>query len=312
MITMLDLLPDGGIAPWPWPVSPPPQAHAEFEEEDDNGSPILFRHFDSVADYVALKPHQVNQRNSWSRGTETKGRDWFGCSGGLAEAERICAAGSWPEGQRRMEEELNAFDVPTPRSIKRKGIWADQGDALDIHRVYSGQLDSAWRRTVRHPRPASQSLVIAVPMMITAQESSEKLFWCGAAALKLCDVLTKAGYNVSLIGTQGTYHAGRTAYDSVYIKHSHEPLDVAALVVSVAFPGFARTVGFRATVSLPFDVGIYLGTVPSDEDKPLTKLGLPASGIIGGLYHAVSSRESAQRWIAQQLALLNTVHLEAS
>jgi hypothetical protein len=259
----------------------------------------VFRHFDSVADYAALResPCNVGKASSYD------GVDWLGVET-QAEAAHICQRGVWPEGLARMERELAGFESPAATSIRRAQIWADQGDALDIHRVNSGQLDQAWRRTRRLARRASQNLVIAFPLMIRSRDTADKLFWCGAAALKLTDVLTIAGYTVTLVGTHGTTYDGHTSHDSLIVKAAAAPLDVEALIVAVAFPGFTRTVGFRAIASNVFPVSSGLGIALYDDQKPLEALNLPTGNVLGGLFAAVDSRETARAWIAAQLAKL--------
>lgn len=287
-----------------FPKAPPPAAHDQGEVEED-GRKVLYRHFSSVADYCALRASSVNLGKDDSSG----GSSWFGV-GSRAEALAICRSGVWPAGLRRLEQELSGFDVAAPRSVKRKGTWADQGDALDIHRVYAGQLDTAWRRCTRSPRPASQSLVISFPLMISSMHHADKLFWCGAAALKLADLLTVAGYNVTLVGTHGTEYGGHTGYDSLIVKDSKAPLDVESLLIAMAFPGFTRTAGFTAVASYPFAVSSGLGTALYDTDVPLKALRLPESSVLRGLFDRVSSRESARSWIEQQISLIDQTHLE--
>jgi len=260
----------------------------------------LFRHFTSVAEYAALRASAVNQGKDYSSG----GHRWFGCAS-RDEALAICRAGVWPEGVARMERELGGFESPIATSVRRTQTWSDQGDALDIHRVNSGQLDVAWRRTQRRSRRASQNLVIAFPLMIAAHDDADKLFWCGAAALKLTDVLTQAGYNVTLIGTHGTTWGGHTSHDSLVVKAAEAPLDVEALIVAMAFPGFTRTVGFTAIASNSFRVSSGLGSPLYDDPAPLAALNLPTGNVISGLFNAVRNRESARTWIAAQLAKLD-------
>jgi hypothetical protein len=205
-----------------------------------------------------------------------------------------------------MERELAGFETSAATSVRRTQTWSDQGDALDIHRVNAGQLDVAWRRTQRRSRRASQSVVVSFPLMIAAADHANKLFWCGAAALKLTDVLTQAGYNVALIGTHGTQFDGHVGHDSLVVKAAEAPLDVEALIVAMAFPGFTRTAGFTAIASNPFTVNSGLGNAIYDDPAPLAALNLPTGNVIRGLYAAVHGAESARRWIAAQLAALDS------
>lgn len=258
-----------------------------------------FRHFESVADYAALRasPRNVGLDESHD------GRHWLGVDTRV-EARSICRAGVWPEGMARLERELAGFEALPATSVRRAQVWADQGDTLDIHRVNSGQLDLAWRRTRRQSCRASRNLVLAFPLMIASSQSADKLFWCGAAALKFTDILTAAGYNVTLLGTHGTTNGGHTSHDSLIVKAAEAPLDVESLIVAVAFPGFTRTVGFTAICSNDFNVTSGLGTAIYDDPAPLAALNLPKENLIRGLFASVHSRETARAWLAAQLAKL--------
>lgn len=258
-----------------------------------------FRHFSSIDEYVALGASFPNRNKYHSSGSYT----WFGVAD-RQTAEAICKAGSWPAGMSRMERELAGFEAPAARSVKRRQVWADQGDSLDIHRVNSGQLDVAWQRTSRRSARSSRNIIICFPLMISSMHHADKLFWCGAAALKLTDLLTTAGYSVTLIGTHGTTNRGYTSHDSLIVKAAEAPLDIEALVVTVAFPGFVRTAGFRAIASNEFEVGAGLGQAIYDDYAPIKAMGLPQENILRGLFNQVSCRESARRWITDKLASL--------
>lgn len=269
----------------------------------------IYRHFDSIAEYSALRSNPENDWTGWN--ADQGSRSWYGVNS-RAEALAICKAGVWPEGLARMERELAGFEAPVATCIRRQGVWSDQGDSLDIHRVNSGQLDTSWRRTRRIARQSSSNVVIAFPLMIAAAMNADKLFWCGAAALKLADVLTVAGYSVTLIGIHGTENAGHRSHDSLIVKAASAPMDVASLIVAVAFPGFARTVGFKAIASNPFPVTSGLGKAIYDDPAPLNALNLPKGNVIQGLFSSVESRESARQWIANELARLDQQGEEAA
>ena len=321
---------------WPWPTTPqaepptppepeevlsPSEPAAEEEEEGTYGiwtdGDDTYRHFDSLRDFCALKPHPVNAEYKLERDRDaSQAQAWYGVDD-LQTALRICDTQTWPEGLARMREELDLMvDVPIPHSIKRRSVWGDQGDTLDIHRVYSGQLDRAWRRTVRRTRPASQSIVIITPLTIARANHADKAFWCGAAVIKLSDVLTQAGYNVSIIGMHSTASAvsNNRAFDSVVVKQAEAPLDVEALVASIAFAGFMRTKCFISINALPWRVGneswAPMGLHCSYEEQLIVRLNLPASSIVKGVEDSVRDRTTAVTWVTRHLDLLAQVHTE--
>lgn len=266
----------------------------------------IFLHLDSIAEYAALRSSPVNVNKG--KHDDGGGSSWFGVPT-YREADAICRSGSWPAGLARMERELGGFEAPAATSTKRRSEWSDQGDALDIHRVYAGNLDRAWRRTARRAVRSSRNLVIIFPLSIPARGSADMLFWRGAAALKLTDLLTVAGYTVTLMGTEGTRGHGvlggpRAGHTSLIVKAAEAPLDVQSLIVAVAFPGFSRTVGFEATRSYPFEVSHGLGETIYDDRACIDALGLPHANVIDGLFTQVHDRDTARAWIAARVAAL--------
>lgn len=258
----------------------------------------IYRHHQGVAEYCALQVHAHNEwMGEWGTRNVIK-------LGGMTREQciDICESGRWDEGVARMQKELEGFEVPAARSIKRKAVWADQGDSLDIHRVFNGQLDAAWRRTKRRQMPATRQVVITFPLFVSWMHSAEKLFWCGAAALKLADLLTEAGYSVAIIGVHGTTNNGNYCYDSLTVKTADQPLDINAVVVAMAFPGFSRTMGFKALMSIPFPITSGLGTAIYDATEPLEALGYLPEECAHGLFAEVDSKSSARAWIEKQLA----------
>lgn len=317
---------ENGNTPWPWPRTLQIEVvestedelpYAEFTVKVD-GAVHTYRHFDSVVDFCSLRTHPANAAYKLDKDRNAYlCSKWYGVPS-LQDALRVCDTETWPEGVARMQRELDLMlDIPPPRSIKRRATWSDQGDSLDIHKVYSGQLDTAWRKTSRRARPASQSIVLIAPMTISRHEHADKAFWCGAAIIKLCDVLMQVGYNVSIIGMHSTRSAvsRNRAFDSVTMKKADAPLDLGALVTSLAFAGFMRTKAFISINSLPWQVGdganVPMGYHADYEEQLIAKLNLPMSSVLKGVEDHVADRPSAIAWITQQLKLLDIVHLEA-
>lgn len=184
---------------------------------------------------------------------------WLGASSACEAANRVTHG--WPEGAQRVKEQMESLEITAPMSVRRRRTRTDQGDELDVHRVYRGDLDHAWtarkRREVRSP--VLVRLVAQVNLL--ADMEAEALFWRGAAIVKLADLLVDAGYNVEIVGAVATSKIARTPTDycvTFPLKESTQPLDIEQLAGVVCNAGFHRLFGFRA----------YLGLAPMKMASP--------------------------------------------
>lgn len=230
---------------------------------------------------------------------------YYGCS--VAKVDEVLRTNSWPEGAKRVMEamdELQACDAP--RSVRRTVRWADQGDSLDIHRVYSGQLDQAWRKVGPRRRVATRNISLFVNITINAGTDHSVMFWTGAAVLKLADMLTNAGYNVEIvvIETGGDCTIGHNVFEGGTIRHTvintlvkaaSAPLDVDSLAVSMCFPAFLRHLMFKAECALP--VHTNLGRAATY--RSIVSQELDSRNII--LCEGMRSAHDAMRWVNEQV-----------
>src|SRR5712672_397052 len=100
-------------------------------------------HYESLAEFAALEPSSAHNREVLTK-TLADGRErWLGVEGGSSAVQRIFTEG-WPEGVTRTLEALKGLQVRRATSIRRKRIRADFGDAIDMQRVYRGDLANAW------------------------------------------------------------------------------------------------------------------------------------------------------------------------
>ncbi len=291
----------------------PDWAKAKVKQNKGWEVPVTTEHhvtYNSVAEYVAAKPSRANWRFDQHSG-DFRGRDWLGVNT-RAEVDRILERGVWPEGLERMERELHGFDDVDPaRSIKRRARWMDQGDELDIHRVYSGQLTTAWRKTQRSSVRSSQNIVIPFPLFITYRDNADRLFWAGAAAIKLADLLTTAGYNVMLVGTTSIKFNGHRTHIKLVVKPFNAPLDISSLVTAIAFPGFSRVAGFRALTAAEHEVDtVQLGGVGFEESGAGREFGVPFENQTHSLFTTVDSASTARWWIQWMLDRIQGVEEE--
>jgi hypothetical protein len=167
----------------------------------------------------------------------------------------------WAAGAERLAEIRSEIAPPEAKSRKRRPRWADDGDELDVDRALRGQWDQAWRTSHRVWSNGVTCVdVVALcggPWWLTR----EQLFWAGASAVIVCDVLESAGYVVRLLGASCVEsrvdpHWGATL---ITLKETTEPVRTDIIASVMCHAGVHRTQTFRARLTLPFDAGDGLG-----------------------------------------------------
>ncbi len=216
----------------------------------------------------------------------------------------------WAEGADRLRQ-LATKEI-NPTSVRRRRIRADQGDEVDMQAVWRGDLSRAWTRTRRMSRPGTRSVSIVCNLACNWREDAKNLFWRGAAALKLAEELTLAGYSVAIYGGSAVRECAvddLNLAQFVEIKAEDAPLDVSALAALVAMPGFKRTRFHANTCAIADEEGTtvvsHLGYPDHDlVRKAVTMLPMPQSALV---QPAVNSKEAAEKWIDEALAQIEAV-----
>src|SRR3954463_3078513 len=173
--------------------------------KDNMRQPFQDARYDSIADFldaVKLAPLYVGNAKDYAHFMDGGyGDDWLGagCHTGR-DVIKIMSEG-WEDGRKRLNELRDTIGnvdlVPVDR--RRRPTRGDRGDVLDIHAVYNGRLDIAWRTAKRQTSVAPTRIDLCANMICSGGEHSEVLFWRGAAAAALADILEQAGYMVRLV-----------------------------------------------------------------------------------------------------------------
>ena len=177
---------------------------------------------------------------------DCEGEHWFG--GGFRPGGDVQAKvrDGWAQGRDRMETLRDSLTQVKllPRDRKRKLIRSDFGDTLDIHQVYAGRLDIAWRRPRRQQSLGPQKIALYANMLCSGYEHSDVLFYRGAAAAMLADLLQNAGYMVRLtVGFGGKVaDTGEKSSCRITVKDYGMPLDITSTSATI-LPGFFRALG---------------------------------------------------------------------
>jgi hypothetical protein len=184
------------------------------------------------------------------------GSAWMGGLHSWDEAEALLEKG-WPEGAERLRAlagKLTA-QVPQARSIRRRLAWVDNGDEVCKDRLQAGQIDQCWRTMRRAPFVAPQTVAIETTWGGHYGQTAEELFWQGAAAAVLTDILEEAGYRVELYANRVSERGGHRHCTRVKVKEADMPMRLDGVAAVLCHAGIFRTFGFLCIEQAEFDVG---------------------------------------------------------
>lgn len=264
-------------------------------------------HFDSLHEFMQLKASDKN-RDQYMEDfgpygyCTTKGEDWWGILGGLDAVKRACSEG-WREGAAKLSE-LSGVDLTVNGTAKRRRIARrDFGNELDIHAVYRGDLDRAWTMPIKQERPALAQVTLLANLGAKSNLDARELFWRGLALLKACDILSRRGHDVQIVGFNQRIRVFRNnknecASYSIVVKPFGRPLDLPALASTFCLAGFQRYYGWMWSLSLPRKISENYGR--SDYGQPLLSVAKQFKGenvivVPGDLF----SKEAAEDWLVR-------------
>lgn len=249
-------------------------------------------HYHSVADLCAEQVSFVNQNHSYvkDRFGIRRGDTWYGRGVSTVQQIEDTVAHGWPEGLTRINTILRGMGhVPQVRSVRRRKMQTDFGDSLDIQKVYAGQLDTAWTRAAR--AEGKQALgphtVLLVNVDGHAALRSDSLFWRGAVATHLTDLLIASGRNVEIISYTVATNCyaedpwGTKTLTAVKVKKFMECADMERIAATTAYTPFLRYYLFRVMLAQNVRVVEGLGRPDYEYTPTAADLDLPeGTGII--------------------------------
>ena len=196
--------------------------------------------------------------------------DWIGKKIDSWEDLKQSVLSPWSEGidtVSGIKSKIGAFELPSPKVIKRSPQWLEDGGELNLDRYLDGA--SPYRSTVRREGLGSQFISLVVDVGGNASISAQKLFWRGAVASLIADILDAAGYSVEVwcVDQTNSSHRGLDVLTNfILVKQADAPINFPLLVNTVS-PWYYRTISF-ASMSFA-DRPIYsIGSamIPSEED----------------------------------------------
>jgi hypothetical protein len=224
--------------------------------QQTNGKDKLMRQpldnasYESIADFLsAMKAPPLNPANKkeWlAMGFDRRNDNWFGagCRSGT-DVQTLVSEG-WGEGRERLNKfrgEMGALNA-APVDRRRRMIRAAMGANVDMQRVWTGQLETAWTLHKRQFTAGPQQIELCANMICIGAEHPDVLFWRGAAAAVLTDALEAAGYMVKLTVVFGGRHYVENSKVScrITVKDHGAPFDIASTSATI-LPGFFRAIG---------------------------------------------------------------------
>ena len=240
--------------------------------------------------------------------------EWIGArnnlgKGNVYEFTKHIATHGWAEGVKNIEKNLsNIGEVQRPVSMKRRRVRADQGDELDIHAVYRGDLDHAWLRMGRRQGTGTRFITIGVSLSVNASQSGEQLMWAAGAAMQFADVLTEGGYSVRIIGIYAGKNCFNTSgihptqYITVTAKDYEDPVDMNRLTTSIASAAFFRSYVFCAFSDTEVsNVSYGLGQPAIAKKQDLANIVASDELFVSCDVAKVNSKETAVEWINKRV-----------
>ena len=236
-----------------------------FIKENDKMRSI---HFDSYADFLNTEIEEganSSRANRYRFGDRGPGGSryarWFGSTNksgddamdhaALGDEKLSKMIAEWRKDLDNITK-TNTVDYEQRVSVsKRRLKHGDFGDELDIHKVYQGQLDTAWRRTERIQVDQTHKLVtLFVDIGGNCNIDCDATLWRAVVTCRVVEELEAAGKSVKVVvgsATHGLFQSDKLmATKTVVVKQFNQPLAMERLA-AMTHLGFYRSWGFVAT-----------------------------------------------------------------
>jgi len=224
-------------------------------------------HFPSLHDFIAYKlepgAERVNGRRykqALAQGIFHRSRDGYGPTNRSASDVLDHAVTGDDVLTRKVIQLGKQLDEVTNKNtldytqriqhVKRRKVRKHFGDELDIHRVYQGQLDTAWGTTERVVIDETHNLItLFIDIGGNAGVTAESSLWRTAVVVRLVNELEAAGKSVKIcvggasVNTYVRKHCTSTV--SVVVKDFNQALSIERLA-AMSHIGFYRVFGFAA------------------------------------------------------------------
>jgi hypothetical protein len=268
----------------------------------ENGVYVIECNDSSEIDNRLWERTNLNNRNHFRDYDASVNRGW---SGGTKEEITHAMLHGWPSGQakiQRLADDMRSHIEP-PKSYKRRGRWAEDGDEPSWEREQRGCVD-IWRTSRRQIARGPTTVQLLCPWVHASVRRAKEIQWNGVVLSVLCDLLETAGYRVgaALTNSVGTFKAQyndpKYLLGFVHVKQPQNPLDLASLVPIVAHPGVYRWHGIAMATLGPVDCGGSHGAVVNLKSLPSLSLIDKDAILLTTVYHEADARREIERVLA--------------
>jgi hypothetical protein len=242
--------------------------------------------------------------------TQADRPEWYGMNPAdtlspCRKAQQMATDG-WPEGVEMFQSLRESLpDLPAPVSAKRRRIRAEFGDALDMPRVWRGDLEHAWERCSRQSSRATAPITIAMHFGCPSSTSGETLQWRAVAAVVLADALQAAGYSVQILAYWKEEYSENSSYTCDWrmtVKAFTAPLDIASTVASMSIPAI-RGASYAAYCLMGAECGIHVGSgITNGHGENDESIDEEFGKVIHLDTHAATDKQKAEKFIKSALA----------
>lgn len=228
---------------------------------------------------------------------------WYGDSSFENVVAMVTTTG-WRSGLDKARKNLEITNgyVPRVAAIKPILTWTDHGDDIEIDKVYSGELETAWRGKKKKKIASGAKLItVAIQFDALAYRSAEDFFWRGAVAAVVADALESAGYRVKILAYQHDRKSfGEKNYCStIGLKDHREPLELEKLIAVTGHVGAFRWLGLGAMNEVPDRVNRHYG-ITVDGPLPVDKLQITETALsIYGCYDQSTAKRLIEKLLAE-------------
>jgi len=222
--------------------------------------------------------------------------NWLGRTFSSWEQVVEACRSHWPKGMdivKAMIEELKKQPLPQPKSRKRKARWSEDDGEVEVGRFLAGE--SAFYRDVRRDNVhGPETLTLLCNLDASGGIDHNEIFWRGAAAVAICDLLEDAGYSCEVwmwgVG-DGTWNNDLpTVFTAVPLKKAGAPLDLNCLVAGLS-AWFLRSLVFHSYLIADrhvmrgwgqpnYNIGKWVNYIPANQDDirhvPMAETALEA------------------------------------
>lgn len=252
---------------------------------------------------------------------DKRSESWWGCIGGFDAVVKHTKSG-WPALREKVAAMMRGMDLELPNfpsrivQRRRKRRRDDHGDALDINRVWNGELDKAWEHPARVERIAlnTKRMTLAFDVTSNARVTNEMALWRAALCIALCDALARAGrvFEIWVIDSASDPFVRDVPcpprlWSGWRVKRANDPLVLDRLCAMVSV-GFVRSAGFIAMGCGPWSPRASFGCALNaglpdtlrqrqEEGELVLRIGecYTKAQVISEYAHAMSELESASQ-----------------